>query len=151
MSTRAMLSFTCEDFGTFNVYRHGDGYPTEVVKAIERAIDNAWQLPRFESNEFAAAFIAANKAREALAVQNPDMEPEAIDILCRGGLRLMPSGDWKVAALNCADIEYRYEITCPGEGLCVKLSAVSYEDEWTETVLFDGTFVAFKARASEWD
>ena len=61
MSTRAIYTF--KGFGeAHHVYKHHDGYPTGAARAFELAIQNAWRLPRYEPDEFAAAFVAANKA-----------------------------------------------------------------------------------------
>ena len=60
MSTRAIYTF--KGFGeTHHVYKHHDGYPTGAARAFELALENAWTLPRYEPDEFAAAFVAANK------------------------------------------------------------------------------------------
>lgn len=95
MSTRALYTFKgTEDYpGNYNVYKHSDNYPSGAADAIHRALTLAWPLPRYEADEFAASFVAANK-RQA------------------GGVRLMPSGNAsKVAQKNCTDIDYRYEIS----------------------------------------
>jgi hypothetical protein len=42
------------------VYKHSDGYPDGAVCWITKALEHAWPLPRFEADEFAAAFVAAN-------------------------------------------------------------------------------------------
>ena len=42
------------------VYEHSDGYPDGAVCWITKALEYAWPLPRFEVDEFAAAFVAAN-------------------------------------------------------------------------------------------
>jgi len=60
MSTHAIFTFI-DDNGSFHVYKHWDGYPTEAIKDIRRAMKFAWDLPRFEADDFAAAFVAANK------------------------------------------------------------------------------------------
>lgn len=46
-----------------HVYKHWDGYPTGAALIIARTLllGTVWQLPRFEADEFAAGFIAANK------------------------------------------------------------------------------------------
>jgi hypothetical protein len=63
MSTRALYTFRSDD-GTeeYHVYKHSDGYPTGAADAICAALPFAWPLPRYEADEFAAAFVAANKA-----------------------------------------------------------------------------------------
>jgi hypothetical protein len=94
MSTRALYTFGPDETGNaFNVYKHHDGYPSGAAAALKSAFSRAWELPRFEADEFAAAFVAANKYDN-------------------GGVRLMPSGDpLKVAHKKCADIEYRYQFS----------------------------------------
>lgn len=62
MGTRAVITFIDED-NTFHVYQHWDGDPTSILHSIECAKAFAWALPRFEADEFAAAFIAANKQK----------------------------------------------------------------------------------------
>jgi hypothetical protein len=60
MSTRAIYTF--KGFGdTHHVFKHYDGYPTGAADALARAMQNAWVLPRYEPDEFAAAFVAGNK------------------------------------------------------------------------------------------
>ena len=60
MSTRAIYTF--KGFGeTHHVFKHHDGYLSGAARALELAVQNAWPLPRYEPDEFAAAFVAANK------------------------------------------------------------------------------------------
>lgn len=67
MSTNAIYFFDDtfqNDRGTINicaVYKHYDNYPEGAASHIEAAKDYAWRLPRFEADEFASAFVAANK------------------------------------------------------------------------------------------
>ena len=67
MSTNGIYFFKemfRNDNGTTNicaVYKHYDNYPEGAASHIEAAKDYAWKLPRFEADEFAAAFVAANK------------------------------------------------------------------------------------------
>ena len=68
MSTRACYTFS-DDRGEVHVYKHHDGYPYYAYQGgeaggliwINDAKDFAWGLPRFEADEFAASFVAANK------------------------------------------------------------------------------------------
>ena len=72
MSTRACYTFT-DSQGDFHVYKHHDGYPYNGgvyngerfegggLVWIENAKPFAWDLPRFEADDFAASFIMANK------------------------------------------------------------------------------------------
>lgn len=67
MSTRACYRFISSEgpdswAGVVTVYKHSDGYPDGAAKWIEAALEHAWQLPRYENDEFAAAFVAANKS-----------------------------------------------------------------------------------------
>jgi hypothetical protein len=62
MSTRAIFHFT-DGERTFSVYKHSDGYPDGphgAIVAIARTLSAAWPLPRFEPDDFAAAFVASN-------------------------------------------------------------------------------------------
>ena len=100
MGTRAVYTFIDED-GRHSVYKHWDGYPAGACKFIANALPLAWPLPRFEADEFAAAFVAANK-KEA------------------GNLRLT-SGP---AAHG--DLAYAYEICCQGGCLHVRIFKAGY-------------------------
>lgn len=88
MSTRACYSFT-DDYQTFHVYKHHDGYPKGAAEAIAKGMAMAWEMPRFEASDAGAAFVAANRNGQ-------------------GGVRLMPSGN--IAEIAPWDIQYRYEI-----------------------------------------
>ena len=66
MGTRAVYTFKDQD-SSYSVYKHYDGYPEGegggpgAYGFIRAAKEFAWDLPRFDASEFAAAFIAANK------------------------------------------------------------------------------------------
>ena len=63
MGTRAVYFFEerLDDDSYYGVYKHYDGYPQGAADHIEKAKAYAWPLPRWEADEFAAAFVAANK------------------------------------------------------------------------------------------
>jgi hypothetical protein len=61
MSTGALYTFK-DAHSSWNVYKH-HGYPSGAAVAIVNGLLYAWMLPRFEADEFAAAFIAGNKSR----------------------------------------------------------------------------------------
>lgn len=63
MGTRAIYIFE-DEHEEVHVYKHYDNYPEGAVHFIEEAKAYAWPLPRFEADEFAAAFVAANKDRK---------------------------------------------------------------------------------------
>jgi hypothetical protein len=106
MSTRACYTFI-DERSTLHVYKHHDGYPSGAVQWTEAALPLAWPLPRFEADEFAASFVAANKTSQ-------------------GGVRLMPSGD--IETIKPSDIAYRYEITLKDGDLFT----VAYRAGWNK-------------------
>lgn len=121
MSTRAIYTF--KGFGeSHHVYKHHDGYPTGAARAFELALQNAWGLPRYEPDEFAAAFVAANK-------------PDA------GGIRLAHK------RTQYADVEYGYTIE-PDKAIASLLRlTITAPDFWDgnrkETKLWSGALVDF--------
>lgn len=149
MSTRALYTFRDND-GSYNVYKHHDGYPTGAAIAILNALTLAWVLPRYEADEFAAGFVAANKLPvwcdtqilEGIQKENMQISVECpykgMRSLAGGGIRLMSSGIPQDIA-PC-DIEFRYEIY-PGNAdgeVRVKAFETNYwDDEKKERLLFD--------------
>lgn len=163
MSTRAMYTFIGDKSGRsreqFHVYKHHDGYPINgtsgAVFWLKAALDYAWPLPRYEADDFAAAFVAANKSSgeslrtERLATYRQSLrrakkndedtsyyEKEIAGLLNRtitpggqgGGIRLMQSGpDWRTIAPW--DIAYRYEVehTTGENDLTVRAYSVSFD------------------------
>jgi len=113
MPTRALFTFRDAN-SSFKVYKHHDGYPEGAVLAINKALPHAWPLPRFEADEFAAAFVAGNKGSS-------------------GGVYLMPSGSWRKVvscrrrSLAC-DIEFRYEVTLKGGWLHTRCWGIYCDD-----------------------
>jgi hypothetical protein len=158
MSTRALYSFLGED-GNHNVYKHHDGYASGAARTLKMAIDLfAWPLPRYESDAFAAAFVAAGKFgswidnKEDLDRWYADYGPNGQYKKFGGnggGVRLMPQGDpCAIAQKNCSDIQYRYEIRMKRNKLHVKCFSGSWWGDMPdhpqhETVEFDGKFDDF--------
>lgn len=65
MSTRATIT-VADDHDSFDIYQHHDGYPDGpfgLVRHIAMARRLAWDPPRFEAADFAAAVIAVLKDR----------------------------------------------------------------------------------------
>lgn len=60
MSTRAVYTFKDAD-NKFSVYKHHDNYPSGAVEWIRAGIGKSWGANRFEADDLAAAFVAANK------------------------------------------------------------------------------------------
>ena len=65
MSTRAAITIA-DDKDSFDIYQHHDGYPDGpfgLVRHIAMARRLAWDAPRFEAGDFAAAVIGVLKDR----------------------------------------------------------------------------------------
>lgn len=125
MSTRAIYTFT-DERNTVHVYKHHDGYPKGAGEFIHKACALAWRLPRFEADEFAAAFVAANKDGG-------------------GGVRLIGGAQepWEFAS----DCEYHYTVTCKAGALYVTADSVSWWDgPGTLEKVFAGTLDAMRAK-----
>ncbi len=160
MSTRALYTFT-DETSSWNVYKHHNGYPTGAASVINAALKwFAWPLPRFEADEFAAAFCAAGKAHRMLDLVEREIDLETFlsedaaygDISHGGGVRFMPQGDPRmVAVARCCDIEYRYEVTVrvKVKDLYITAYEVSAWDEYSEKKIFSGPLKKFTAWAKE--
>ena len=93
MGTRATITFM-DNQDEFVIYQHWDGYPKDVEGNVRLAMQYAWELPRFQAGDFAAAYIRATKER--------------------GGniyLTTCPS--------DHGDLAYRYNVHTRGGGLAV--------------------------------
>ncbi len=117
MGTRAVYTFIDEDT-RHSVFKHWDGYPRGACRFIENALALAWPLPRFEADEFAAAFVAANKQGT-------------------GNIRLTEGPDAH------GDLEYAYDISRKGDQLHIRIHSVGYVgpnlDRINYRLLFEGT------------
>jgi len=109
MGTRAVYTFIDDD-DRHSVYKHWDGYPRWGCKFIANALTLAWPLPRFEADEFAAAFVAANKKQP-------------------GDVRLTTGPDAH------GDLAYAYEIRCRAGRLRIRI----YDPNAKHGPLFEGT------------
>jgi hypothetical protein len=108
MSTRGLYSFIDSENTRLNVFKHWDNYPEGAYPFIQKALALAWDLPRFEADEFGAAFIAANKKGG-------------------GDLRLLNEASTNGDILG---IEYHYFITSEGEQL-----KITTKDLYNDTLL----------------
>ena len=143
MSTRAMYTFKDAHY-TVHVYKHSDGYPEGAISWIANARNYAWPLPKFEADDFAAAFVAANK---------PKYDPEAVYPSAGGGVRLCGNNikePWDMAQ----DAEYHYVVECNDKGV---LNIEVYEIAWYDkdnrqsTKVFTGTLgKAIQKFKAEW-
>ena len=177
MATRAIYSFETE-YGVVHVYKHHDGYPTGAAAALERAKGFAWPLPRYEGDDFAAAFVAANKMPFYLQpgmqelttrLQNEtpgdhyDCEisqmfkvpyyvfgkaPTGMPTGIGGGVRLIPQG--LQPQQFAGDVAYRYVISADGKR--VTAFACDYWDgSDKETFLFTTSLAGFARRAKAYE
>jgi hypothetical protein len=127
MSTRAIYTFSDEDTAPIHVYKHHDGYPYASYNRgeaggllwIKKAKELAWELPRFEADEFAASFVAANKTES-------------------GGCRLITTEHpWEYAS----DAEYWYKIklAVPALDVWVDVYEVDWSQNPTSTLIMEGS------------
>lgn len=93
MGTRAVYTFKSHG-EAFHVYKHWDNTPINAAEFIAAALPLAWEVPRFEADEFSAAFIAANKTKE-------------------GDIRLIKSPK------HCGDASYFYTVGSDENGVVV--------------------------------
>jgi hypothetical protein len=170
MSTRAVYSFLGDNEAPRHVYKHSDGYPTGAVEWIEAALDHAWRLPRNENDEFAAAFVAANKsyyknelfdlyakAKKTKADHENIKRYEGYHRDMRGGqIRLIVQSAPMIPAMEAAanfaaDAEYRYEVRCIDGELHVKAFATKFWDKPTEEEIYSGPLTKMRAWAEEYE
>ena len=110
MSTRAVYSF--QDYeSTYHVYKHWDGYPDAALKFIAAAQGLAWELPRYEAGDFAAAFVAANK------------KP--------GGGDVYLTRHWEAHG----DLSYRYQVRLVNDRILVRIYQPDPENFYELTLL----------------
>lgn len=127
MSTRAIYTFSEGDH-SIHVYKHHDGYPYASYNSgrgeaggllwIKKAKELAWELPRFEADEFAASFVAANKTES-------------------GGCRLITTEHpWEYAS----DAEYWYKIksAVPALDVWVDVLEVDWSRKLHHNLIMEG-------------
>jgi hypothetical protein len=121
MATRSVYKFKDEN-KTYRVYKHWDGYPEAAVTYIEKALDYAWTLPRFEPDEFACAFIAANKK--------------------------MGGGDFRLITDDVVDMwqDYEYTISLKNGELFIEFNDVNKDGN---VITFTGTLSDMKKYIAE--
>lgn len=84
MSTRATITVSDES-SSFDICQHHDGYPEGphgLVRHIAMAGRFAWDLPRFEAADFAAAIIAVLKDRGGSTYQTKDTDAHSDRAYC---------------------------------------------------------------------
>jgi hypothetical protein len=173
MGTRACYRFIDrpgEGAEVITIYKHSDGYPEGAVCWITKALDFAWPLPRFEADEFAAAFVAANKksARQQHAIYLAKAESEADPGIkahlqrsaeewkpggayarsCTGGdLRVVNKPGMEAFKSYATDIEFLYDVTVKGDAHHVTVhSARERDGKWTIRRVFAGSLAQMQAK-----
>ncbi len=107
MGTRAVYSFFDDSNDVFHVYKHWDNDPEGAATFLTNALEYAWDMPRYEHDEFATGFIAANKRFGS-----------------GGDIRLTHRPE------NNVDIEYLYEISQAKNGqMIMKAFTANFWDE----------------------
>ena len=125
MSTRGCYRFT-DERDCFTVYKHSDNSPYTKdggIAAIRKATAHAWPLPRFEADEFAASFVAANKE-------------------AGGGVRLLNTPNKQTLAHMPADIKYLYDVSVRKGGLWIVVSEIvgsAFSDNRTAKPIAEGS------------
>lgn len=116
MATRALYVFN-DDHVKITVYKHWDGYPEArgAYGFIRAALAYAWDLPRFEADDYAAAFVAANKKKGG------------------GDVRLLNEASTNADALG---IEFTYTATLDGDRLKVMTHA-----HWDSEAVFAPVYI----------
>lgn len=122
MGTRSVWTFVDpESDESFHVYRHFDGYPSHAAVSIALPVllETVWQLPRFEADEFAAGWVAANKTED-------------------GNIRLMNNRH------SACDVAYGYTVTMRRVNRMHRLWIVAaevdfWDDKEEEKEIFSGT------------
>lgn len=107
MGTRATITFM-DNHDEFVIYQHYDGYPKYVEDSVRLAMQYAWELPRFEAADFAAAYIRATKER--------------------GGTIYLTH-----SPANHGDLAYRYNVGTRGGGLGVTTFELRDPNVWVGT------------------
>jgi hypothetical protein len=124
MGTRSIWTFADTDFipeKEHHVYKHWDGYPEGASAFLIKTLlsERAWALPRWEADEFAAAFIAANK-------EGP------------GDIRLSSGRH------DACDVEYGYTLWSTQKGtLSIRAVRTDYWSEPREELVFEGSLLDF--------
>ena len=122
MSTRAIITFT-DSTESIHVFQHFDGYPTGIQESLARWQDSglSWAFPRFEADEAAAGFVAANKTQ---------------------------AGGFRIARTRTAfcDVEYGYRVKSGKDGILLTVSATNFWDgKRKESVLWRGPIAEYTA------
>lgn len=110
MSTRCNI-IVDDGSKRIQIYRHQDGYPEGVLPDLFKALEYAWDLPRFEADDFAAAIVRAWKER---------------------GGDIYIDGSPKAWEMIHGDVEYVYIIKPPQKSKTPKVEVYPWHEYWLE-------------------
>ncbi|PCH75115.1 MAG: hypothetical protein COC12_01840 [Rhodobacteraceae bacterium] len=123
MSTRATIT-VADKHDSFDIYQHHDGYPDGphgLVRHLNLAQRLAWDLPRFEAADFAAAVVAVLKDRGGSTYLTADADAHS-------------------------DRDYHYRISPLRDEVSTRVQLVVSQRSWQEDkpyeVLFSGDLPA---------
>ena len=122
MATRALYVFK-DAHDTFIVYKHWDGYPDGAYNYLADAVKYAWELPRFEASDFAAAFIAGNKNKG-------------------GGDIYMTNGDTTNG--DAMGIEYIYTVTGEKDSIRIKTKHLWDDTDMPDVIITKDQSIIFE-------
>jgi hypothetical protein len=134
MSTRAVISFIDAD-NKVHVYQHDHGAPRGVLAMLRKALTVAWNLPRFEADQFAASYAWAG-VQDFLDIMKTHGYEGDVRHFGNGGIRVR--SQWR----DLADLEWRYEIRHDGTSLVVACYQGNLQTDRFRKV-FGGTFDDF--------
>ena len=109
MGTRCVITFK-DETDKFSIYQHWDGDPETIFHNLQSVVTagKAWQGPRFEADEFAAAYVATHK-------NSP------------GNIRLTRG------PRRHGDLSYEYIVYAVGESLVMKSAEAFGKRKWRTT------------------
>lgn len=113
MATRCNILIKDQEEGRIVLYRHYDGYPegkSGVIDGLLQAQKYAWELPRFEASDFAAAIVRS-------------MKTSGGEIYIDGALRRGEPDD----ALNHGDIDFFYIVKPSTDASTIEVEVVDFK------------------------
>lgn len=141
METRAVFTFTNgphDECDQYHVYKHWDGSPTGAAQFLTAAKALAWPLPRFEADEFAAAFVAANKK-------------QAGDIRFTAGPEYHMDLEYRYVIESLPDADPHATATGMGADTDLRVRAFAIDTARKSVPIFDGTLTELAQHARTLD
>ncbi len=126
MSTRSNIIIK-DNYNTIQLYRHCDGYPEGIIPDLALALEFAWELPRFDATDFAAAVVRAWKDK--------------------GGGNIYIDGSPKAFEMIHGDSEYVYVIKFDQEKNEPFVEIYDWHEHWLDNSSI--SIKSFKPKAKE--